>query len=142
MINVFSVVWLGIGRSNVPTITHGVQRNICFLIWFVLNINLTFVPKHKWWIDSGATTHIIVSMQGCLSCRKPIDGERYIYMGYGKSVEVEAIGTFRLLLRTHFYLELNKTFIVPLFRQNLISIYALDKFGFSCSFRNSKFSLF
>ena len=30
-------------------------------------VNLTSVPKHTWWIDSGATTHISVSMQGCLS---------------------------------------------------------------------------
>ena len=39
-------------------------------------VNLTSVPKHTWWIDSGATTHISVSMQGCLSCRKPNNGER------------------------------------------------------------------
>ena len=56
-----------------------------------------------WWIDSGATTHISVSMHDCLSCRKPIDDERYIYMGDGKSVKVEAIGKFILLLRTEFY---------------------------------------
>ena len=30
-------------------------------------INLTLVPRHTWWINSGATTHISVSMQGCLS---------------------------------------------------------------------------
>ena len=30
-------------------------------------VNLILVPKHTWWIDSGATTHISVSMQGCLS---------------------------------------------------------------------------
>jgi len=60
-------------------------------------VNLASVPRHIWWIDSGATTHISVSMQGCLSCRKPIDGERYIYVGDGKTVEVEAIGKFRLL---------------------------------------------
>ena len=63
-------------------------------------VNLTLVPRHTWWIDSSATTHIIVSMQGCLSCRKLIDGERYIYVGDGKLVKVEAIGMFRLLLRT------------------------------------------
>ena len=64
-----------------------------------------------WWIDFGATTHISVSIQGCLSCRKPIDGERYIFVGNGKSVKVEVIGKFRLLLKTDFYLDLNETFI-------------------------------
>jgi transposase InsO family protein len=105
-------------------------------------VNLTSVPRYTWWIDSGATTHISVSMQGCLSCRKPSDGERYIYVGDGKTVEVEAIGKFRLLLKTGFYLDLDETFIVPSFRRNLISISALDKSGYSCSFGNGIFSLF
>ena len=81
-------------------------------------------------------------MQGCLSCRKPSDGERYIYVGDCKTVEVEAIGKFRLLLKIGFYLNLDETFFVPSFRRNLISISGLDKFGFFCSFGNGKFSLF
>ena len=105
-------------------------------------VNLTSVPRHTWWVDSGATTHISVSMQGCLSCRMPSDGERYIYVGDGKAVQVEAIGKFRLLLKTGFYLDLDDTFVVPSFRRNLISISALDKSGYSCSFGNGKLSLF
>ena len=81
-------------------------------------------------------------MQGCLNYRKPNDGERYIYVGNGKKVEVEAIGNFRLLLKTGFYLDLDKTFIVSSFRRNLISVFALDKYGYSFSFGNRKFSLF
>ena len=104
-------------------------------------VNLASVPRHTWWIDSGATTHISVSMQGCLSCRKPNDAERFIYVGDGKSVEVEAIGNFRLLLKTGYYLDLKETYIVPSFRRNLVSISALDKFGYYCSFGNSQFSL-
>ena len=105
-------------------------------------INLTSVPRHTWWLDSGATTHISVSMQGCLNCRKPNDNERYIYVGDGKTVQVETIGVFRLLLKTGFYLDLYETFVVPSFRRNLISISALDKFGYFCSFGNEKFELF
>ena len=58
-------------------------------------VNLTSVPRHTWWLDSAATTHISLSMQGCLSClscRKPSDDERYIYVGDGNPVEVEANG--------------------------------------------------
>ena len=105
-------------------------------------VNLTSIPKHTWWIDSGATTHISVSMHGCLSCRKPNDGERYIFVGDGKKVEVEAIGTFRLLLKSGTYLDLNETFVVPSFRRNLVSISVLNKFGYTCSSGNNKFSLF
>jgi len=35
-----------------------------------------------------------------------------------------------------------ETFVVPSFRWNLISIFSLDKFGFSCSFGNNKVSLY
>ena len=60
-------------------------------------------------------------------------------MGNEKSVEVETIGHFRLLLGTDFYLDLKDTFVVPPFRRNLVSV--LDKFGYHCSFENNQFSL-
>ncbi|MCV5003951.1 hypothetical protein OFM39_30305, partial [Escherichia coli] len=88
---------------------------------------LASVPRNTWWLDSGATTNISVSMQGCLSYRKPNDAERRIYVGDGKSVEVEAIGHFRLLLSTGYYLDLIDTFVVPSFRRNLVSVSCLDK---------------
>ena len=105
-------------------------------------VNLISVPRHMWWIDSGVTTHISVSMQGCLNYWKPNNGERYIYVGDDKKVEIETIGKFRLLLKTLFYLDLDETFIVPSFRQKLISIFVLDKAGYSCSFGSGKVCLF
>ena len=83
-----------------------------------------------------------VQRKGCLSCRKRNDGERYIFVGDGKKVEVEAIGTFRLLLKSGTYLDLNETYVVSSFRRNLVSISILDKFGYTCSFGNNKFSRF
>ena len=105
-------------------------------------VNLAFGPKDTWWVDYGATTHISVTMQGCLWSRLPSDDERFIFVGDEKKVAVEAIGTFRLQLKIEFYLNLIETFVVPSFRRNLISISSLDKFGFSCSFRNNKVSLY
>ena len=52
-------------------------------------INLTSVLRHMWWIDSSATTHISMSMQDCLNCRKPGDGERYIYVGNARLLKLE-----------------------------------------------------
>ena len=122
---------------------HAWRAKKCTLLNLVCSeVNLTSVPKHTWWIDYSATTHISVSMQGCLSCRKSNDGERYIFVGDGKKVEVEAIGTFRLFLKSGTYLDLNETYVVPSFRRNLVSISILDKFGYTCSFGNNKFSLF
>jgi hypothetical protein len=71
-----------------------------------------------------------------------MDGERYIYVGDDNKAEVEVIWHFRLLLETGLYLDLFDTFVVPSFRQNLISIFALDKLCFSCSFGDEKFSLY
>ena len=87
-----------------------------FLTLVYSKVNLASVPRNTWWLDSGATTNINVSIKGCLSYQKPIDYERWIYVGDGKSVEVETIRHFRLLLCTGFYLDLKDTFVVPSFR--------------------------
>ena len=50
-------------------------------------------------------------------------------------MEVEAIGNFRLLLKTRIYLELKE-------RWNLVSISILDKLSYTCYFENSEFSLY
>ncbi|RDX78767.1 hypothetical protein CR513_40905, partial [Mucuna pruriens] len=74
-----------------------------------------------WWVDSGATTHISVTMQSCLWSLSPSEDERFIFVGDSNKVE---------------------TFVALSYRRNLISIFSLDKFGFSCSFGNNKVSLF
>ncbi|RVW26309.1 Retrovirus-related Pol polyprotein from transposon TNT 1-94 [Vitis vinifera] len=66
-------------------------------------INLAVVPTDTWWIDTGATTHISVTMQGCLKSRMPTDGERYIYVGNGNKAAVKAIGLFRLQLDSGYF---------------------------------------
>lgn len=88
-------------------------------------VNLTSVWRNTWWVDSGATIHTFVSMQGCLWSRQPSDAVLFIYVGDGKAVPVEAIGTFRLSFdkKSHF-IELRDTYVVPSFRRNFI--YFLD----------------
>lgn len=112
-----------------------------FLTLVCFEVNLASVPRNTWWLDFGATANISVSMKGCLNYRKPNDVERYIYVGDGKSVEVEVIGYFRLLLSTIFYLDLKDIFLVSSFRRNLISVSYLDKSGYLCSFGNNMFKL-
>ena len=55
-------------------------------------INLSIVPTDTWGIDTGATTHISVTMQGCLRSRMPTDAKRYIYVGNDNKVAIKAIG--------------------------------------------------
>jgi len=78
-----------------------------------------------------ATTNINVSMKGCISYKKLIDFERWIYVGDGKSMEVEVIWYFRLLLLCIiFYLDLKDTFFVSSFKWNLVLVSFLDKLGY------------
>lgn len=63
-------------------------------------------------------------------------------MGNDKIIEVESIVKFRSLLNIGFYLGLDQTFIILSFRWNLVSIFVLDKFNYSCSFKDRKLSLF
>ncbi|RDX75881.1 hypothetical protein CR513_44196, partial [Mucuna pruriens] len=83
-----------------------------------------------------------IRLKGCLWCQSPSNDERFIFVGYDNKVVAKVIGTFILQLKIGFHLNLFKTFIVSSFRQNLISISNLDKFGFSCSFENNKVSLY
>lgn len=70
------------------------QKKGTFLALVCSEVNLASVPRNTWWLDFGATSNISVSMQGCLSYRRPSDAERRIYVGDGKSVDVEAIWAF------------------------------------------------
>ena len=66
---------------------HAKKCTILTLICF--EVNLTSIPINTWWLDSSATTHIAVSMQGCLSYQKLNDGERYIFVVDGKLMEID-----------------------------------------------------
>ena len=55
-------------------------------------VNLALAPNRTWWIDTGATTHIRMTMQGCSRSRLPIDIERFIYVGDGNKAPIEVVG--------------------------------------------------
>ena len=55
---------------------------------------------------------------------------------------VEAIGTCHLVLSSGFVLKLEKTFYVPSFSRNLISVSRLVPFGFSFTFSDKSFNLY
>ena len=57
------------------------------------------------------------------------------------SSHVEAVGTCILILSTGFSLSLERTFYVPGFSRNLISVSRLVSIGFSFNFSNSGLSL-
>ncbi|KAL6322023.1 hypothetical protein AAG906_003165 [Vitis piasezkii] len=79
------------------------EKKGTLLNFVCLEINLAVVPIDTWWIDTSATTHISVTMQGCLRSRMPTDGERYIYVGNGNKAVVKAISLFRLQLDSGYF---------------------------------------
>ncbi|RDX68352.1 hypothetical protein CR513_52673, partial [Mucuna pruriens] len=87
----------------------------------------------------GTTTHIN-TMQGCSWSQLLSDDERFIFVDDDNKVAIKVIGTFILLLKIEFYLDLFETFVVSSFRKNLISI--SNKFDFSCFFENNKVSFY
>jgi hypothetical protein len=107
-------------------------------------MNFFFVeaPCNTWWIDSGSTIHIVNTMQGFLNTRKPANNEQRVYSGNKLFSHVEAVGTFRLILKTGYVLDLENVLFIPCFSINLISVSKLDVIGFSFWFINSTFSIF
>ncbi|KAL0462715.1 UNVERIFIED_CONTAM: hypothetical protein Slati_0159100 [Sesamum latifolium] len=96
--------------------------------------NMVDICHNTWWIDSGPTIHITNSLQGLENLRKPVESEYYIYSGNKMGSRVKAIGTCRLVLNSGFVLILKKTFYIPNFSRNLISVSRLVPYGYSFKF--------
>ena len=112
-----------------------------FITLVCTEVNLAVVSTDTWWLDSGATIHVSMSMQGCFHCRKPRSEEKYVFTSNDISARVEGVGMFRLLLNTGHFVDLIDTFVVPTFRRNLVSVSTLDKSSYTCTFGNRKVSI-
>ena len=93
------------------------------------------MPIHIWWLNSGATTHVSHSLKG-FTTRRAARPEEKLYLGTGDIIQVELVGTFRLILSSGHVLDLEETFYVPFLRRNLISISRLLSFGHHVIFRD------
>ncbi|KAL8170304.1 hypothetical protein V2J09_022108 [Rumex salicifolius] len=74
--------------------------------------------------------------------KKDCINEKFIYSGNKIASHVEAVGTCSLILSSGFNLCLEKTFYVPNFARNLISVSRLVPFGYSFNFSDTGFSIF
>jgi len=72
-------------------------------------MNLFFVeaPCNTWWIDSGSTIHIVNTIQSFLNRRKPTSNEQWVYSRNKLFSHVEAVETFRLILKFRYILDLD-----------------------------------
>lgn len=103
--------------------------------------NLVDILINSWWLDSGYTTHIFVSLHGFRNQRRPNLRENKLMVGNDLEFMVELMGDVSLVLGTGFDLVLKDTFYVPSFRRNLILVSCFDKFGFQFTFYDEKINL-
>ena len=130
---------------------HIKKECIKYQIWLKKNEGMTslvcyesnFVNSHDlhntWWIDSGSTIHVSTVMQGFQNLRKPSEGELCVYSGNKMPSAVEGVGTYRLVLHTGYVLNLDKTFYIPSFSKNLVSVSRLAPQGFDFQFKDVSF---
>jgi len=102
--------------------------------------NMVSTNHNTWWIDSGSTIHVSNTLQGMENLRRPVGSEQHIYSRGKMSSHVESIGTCNLVLSSGFILRSEKTFYVPSFSKNLISVSRLALLGFSFNFSDSGFT--
>jgi hypothetical protein len=95
--------------------------------------------SYTWWIDSGATIHVINSLQGLSMRRNLPRGERTIRVANGEEAEVEAIGELPLEISNGFTLYLHDVLYVPYLRRNLFSVSCLDDDEFDYLFGKKQF---
>jgi hypothetical protein len=82
-------------------------------------------------LDTGANIHVTNSLHELQNTRKLSNGELKVNIRNGVKVEVEYIGTAKLVLASGHFLDLKGIAFVPSIRRNLISISVLDKCGYN-----------
>ena len=104
--------------------------------------NMVDVPLNTWWLDSGATIHVVNSLQGFRSLRKPSKAESEIIVGDGARVAVKDVGMVALNLPSGHTLLLKNVVYVPSMRRNLISALVLDESGYTFRLGNGKLIMY
>ncbi|GKC53210.1 retrotransposon protein, putative, ty1-copia subclass [Tanacetum coccineum] len=64
----------------------------------IFTIELFSFPKNSWVYDTGCGTHICNTKQGLRGARKLKQGALYLFVGNGVHAQVEAIGSYDLVL--------------------------------------------
>ena len=108
----------------------------------MIETNIVDVHVNSWWLDTGATIHVINSLQEMTNKRKSSKHEEFVYMGDGSKVKVEFFGMIKLRLATKSFLLLHDVAYIPSLRRNLISISILDRQGYSFHFGGGKVDIF
>ncbi|GJT95327.1 retrotransposon protein, putative, ty1-copia subclass [Tanacetum coccineum] len=97
----------------------------------IFTIELFSFPNNNSWVyDTGCGTHICITKQGFRIERKLKQGALYLYVGNGVRAQVEAIGSFDLVLPNGLVICLNNCHYAPTITRGVISVSHLVDNGF------------
>ncbi|GJV34077.1 putative retrotransposon protein [Tanacetum coccineum] len=99
------------GGQNVASTSSGIYT-----------IELFAFPKNSWVYDTGCGTHICNTKQGLRGAKKLKRGSLYLYVGNGVRAEVEAIGSFDLVLPNGLIIVLDNCHYAPSITRGVVSV--------------------
>ncbi|GKA22379.1 putative RNA-directed DNA polymerase [Tanacetum coccineum] len=111
------------GGQNVASTSSGIYT-----------IELFAFPKNSWVYDTGCGTHICNTKQGLRGAKKLKRGSLYLYVGNGVRAEVEAIGSFDLVLPNGLIIVLDNCHYAPSITRGVVSVSRLVNKGFTQCF--------
>jgi len=105
----------GYMNKNCPKFKAWLEKKGNLISLMCYESNMVHVSHNTWWIDSATTIHIVNTMQGFLNQRNPTKSECSIYSGNQIGLLMKAFDTYRLVFRSGFVLDLERTFYVLFF---------------------------
>nr|GEV94024.1 hypothetical protein [Tanacetum cinerariifolium] len=96
----------------------------------IFTIELFSFPNKSWAYDTGCGTHICITKQGLKGARKLEQEALYLYVGNGVRAQVEAIGSFDLVLPNGLVIYLDNCHYAPTITRGVVSVHRLVKNGF------------
>ncbi|GJY75133.1 retrotransposon protein, putative, ty1-copia subclass [Tanacetum coccineum] len=96
----------------------------------IFTIELFSFPNKSWVYDTGCGTHICITKQGLRGARKLEQRALYLYMGNVVRAQVEAIGSFDLVLPNGLVICLDNCHYAPTITRGMVSVHRLVENGF------------
>ncbi|GKE61397.1 hypothetical protein Tco_1511764 [Tanacetum coccineum] len=96
----------------------------------IFTIELFTFPNKSWVYDTGCGTHICFTKQGFSGARKLEQGALYLYVGNGVCAQVEAIGSFDLVLPNGLVIHLDNCHYAPTISAGVVLVSRLIDSGF------------
>ncbi|GJR53838.1 retrotransposon protein, putative, ty1-copia subclass [Tanacetum coccineum] len=96
----------------------------------IFTIKLFSFPNKSWMYDTGCGTHIYIPKHDLRGGRKLEQGALYLYVGSGVHAQVEAIGSYDLVLPNGLVICLDNCHYAPTITRGVVSVSHLVDYGF------------